>query len=306
MSGNGMLFLGVLIFIFIFWVVTGGPDKPISFSGPYLHPIDGPGQTAEPYSLGRGNNITSGITGSIGGGLSDLEKQIDDISSFGEASPYRGVVSIGRNPSGPRSTDPKEEYISVSVSRRAANTINVTGWKLESSSSEVVAVIPSGVEVPRSGSVNTVSPVVLSPGQTMVVTSGRSPIGTSFRENICTGYLGEFQSFTPDLDMSCPTASQEFSRRYNDADDDECRSFLWRVPQCSVVSEAPSELSNACENFLESLNYNSCVAEYRDDADFAGDTWRVFIGSNRELWRENHETIRLVDSEGKTVDVFAY
>lgn len=303
MGNNFFFFFGILAFIFILWVMTGGPDKPISFTGPYLTPITGPGQRSEAYTLGKGSSTSDK---SSGANLSDLEAQIGDLSSFGEPSEYRGLVTFSRNPSGPRSTNEKEEYVSVSVSLRADDPITITGWRLESSATGVFAVIPGGVSVPRSGAVNPVSSVALSPGETAVITSGRSPIGASFKENLCTGYLTEFQSFVPELELSCPSGQQEFRAHYPDQDDTDCLSYLWRVPRCSVVRDAPSELSNQCEDFLETLNYNSCVDRYKGESDFGGDTWRIFIGSNRELWRAEHETIRLIDASGKTVDVLAY
>ncbi len=301
MSSNAVFFFGVLVFIFVLWAITGGPSKPFSFAGPYLKPISGPGQVAEPYDLKRGSGSSTGSGAS--GSFFDLEAQIDDLSSFGEASTYRGLVSISRNPSGPRNTDAKQEYLSLSVSRRASDPITFSGWKLESAATEVAVTIPQGVEVPHSGKVNSLSNITLNPGDTAIITSGRSPIGVSFRENLCTGYLSEFQDFSPDLDQDCPSAQSEIRAA---GGDEECIDFSYTVPRCSVVSRAPSSLSNSCENLLGDLNYNSCAARHVDEPSFIGGTWRVFLGNSQELWRENHETIRLLDAEGKTVDVLAY
>lgn len=300
MSSNAVFFLGVLIFIFVLWVITGGPAKPFSFAGPYLKPIHGPGQVAEPYDLRAGTSTSSnGSSGSF----FDLEAQIQDLSSYGEASEYRGKVAFSRNPSGPRGTSAKEEYVSISVSSRVKDPITFTGWKLESSASKVSVVIPAGVEVPRSGSVNQLGPIMASGGDTLIVTSGRSPVGASFRENLCTGYLSEFQDFAPELAQECPSAQYEVRER---GGGQECVDYAFTVPRCSVVPKVPQELSNQCEDILGDLNYNSCAARHLSGPDFFGDTWRVFLGSSKELWRENHETIRLIDAEGKTVDVLAY
>ncbi|MEK9160712.1 MAG: hypothetical protein AAB440_01585 [Patescibacteria group bacterium] len=305
MSNNALLFIGILIFVFILWVMTGGPAKPFASAGPYVKPIDGPGELAEPYELKRGSGLTSGITGN-NSGFFDLGAQLEDLSSYGETSEYRGVVSITRNPSGPRGTTASEEYLSISVSRRAEVPITMTGWKLESMSSGVGGIIPGGVAIPRAGSVNTVSSIVVAPGDTVVVTTGRSPIGVSFRESICTGYLDEFQDFEPDLEDSCPTAREEVLMRYDRSDKEDCALASWSIPRCTVPENIQTDVSSSCESFLEGLNYNSCVAAYQNDPEFSERTWRVFLGGARELWKENHETIRLTDSAGKTVDVFAY
>lgn len=299
-----MFIIGVFVFIFIFWVLSDGPSKPISFAGPYLHPITGPGQTAKPYGISNGSGISLG--GSTGGDLSGLEDQIDDLSSLGEVSEYRGIVSLSRNPSGPRGTDPKTEYVGIAVSSRAKNPVSITGWRLESSATKVTATIPSGVEVPRSGSVHTVASIVVLPGEVAIVASGRSPIGASFHENMCTGYLGEFQEFAPELDTMCPTGAQEYQARFNANPDSACRSYFSDVAQCSTVSRVPSTLSDECKEAAGGLNYNACVDRWRGATGFSGGTWRVFLGKDAELWRDTHETIRLLDSAGKTVDVLAY
>lgn len=302
MRTDVVFFFGILLFIFVAWVATGGPEKPISFSGPYLRPVAGPGETAEPYSLNRAADEYR--RGEGGSGLGALQEQLSNLGSLGEASPYRGLVSMVRSTSGVRATDPKKEYLTLQVSARAQKAITITGWQLVSARG-VSMRIPSGTEVARSGSVNQTAPIALAPGSKAIVTSGRSPVGVSFRENLCTGYLGEFQTFLPALPKACPSASEELARA--DLDERSCSDYARRIPRCSVVSDPPSDLSRSCEDFLEdTLTYNACVAEHRDDAGFAGATWRVFLGSGKELWRADHETIRLLDETGKTVDVLAY
>ena len=299
-----MFIVGIFVFIFIFWVISGGPSKPISFAGPYLHPITGPGQTAKPYGISNGSGISIG--GSAGGNLSSLEEQIDDLSSLGELSEYRGLVALSRNPSGPRSSDPQTEHVGIALAERAKNPVSITGWRLESSATKVTATIPSGVEVPRSGSVHTVASIVLLPGEVAIITSGRSPIGASFHENICSGYLGEFQEFAPALDKKCPTGVQEYQARFNASPDSACRTYLSDVDQCSAVSRVPSSLSDECKEAATGLNYNACVDRWRGAPGFSDGMWRVFLGKDTELWRDAHETIRLLDGSGKTVDVLAY
>jgi hypothetical protein len=49
MQSEGAFFLVLLGFLFILWVYTGGSSKPISYSGLYITPITGLGQTQVGY-----------------------------------------------------------------------------------------------------------------------------------------------------------------------------------------------------------------------------------------------------------------
>jgi hypothetical protein len=66
-------------------------------------------------------------------------------------------------------------------------------------------------------------------------------------------------------------------------------------------------MSSACENYLRTkVSYDGCVAMHQYDDDFYEDEWRVFLGSRASLWGDNHDTIRLLDRQGRTIDVFTY
>ena len=44
MKNDALFFAGILLIIFVTWVATGGPSRPVSWAGPFLTPL-GPGQT---------------------------------------------------------------------------------------------------------------------------------------------------------------------------------------------------------------------------------------------------------------------
>ena len=142
----------------------------------------------------------------------------------------------------------------------------------------------------------------------MIVTTGRSPVGISFKENKCAGYFEENQDFNPSLQTNCPTASQEFSRFYNGEDDKgTCVAYVRSIPYCATETRASNNVSSSCENFVEKhLNYNGCVDTHKADPDFLGSTWRVFLGQREELWRSNRETITLLDGQNKVIDSITY
>src|SRR5882757_1001106 len=100
MQTDLLFFIAVFIFIFVVWVATGGPDRPISFAGPYLYPIETTGVKATAYGTPREVDTTT-KSGSIGASLSDtqqtldeLRKQVADSRTFGDSSPYRNQVTI--------------------------------------------------------------------------------------------------------------------------------------------------------------------------------------------------------------------
>lgn len=303
MGKDILFFVAILAFIFGAWVVAGGPSRPISFAGPYLYPIAGPGEIAQPYSLGQNPNVSPDESDT----LDDLRDQIDNTNDFGEPSPYKDLITITHNTSGALQTDPKKEYIALQVSLRAKDPIDITGWKLQSVSSNTSVVLPQGAEILRSGTVNQLASIKLYPGGGAIITTGHSPIGASFEENMCTGYLDQFQTFYPSLENYCPTSMQEFQEFSNEPNDSTCRAFVQKTNRCSIPQDVPSSVSDSCESFIQKeLNYNGCVKNHEEEGDFLTGSWRVYLGKSKELWKKNRETIRLLDRDGKTVDMFAY
>ncbi len=294
---DGVFFLGILILFFVVWVASGGPSRPISFAGPYLNPITTSGTTAQPYGdPAKFSSINSTVTVGPNG--------VDTTSN----SPSAGTVTLSHDLSGVTSTDPSSEYIAISVAAGSGASVSTAGWKLVSKANNAAAALPQGTEVANSGRVNTLSPITLRPGEQAIVTTGRSPVGISFRENKCTGYFEEHQDFHPSLMMSCPTPSQEFSRFYTGDDtNDRCINYVRSIAYCSTEVYGDPDTSSSCEDFVEEhLNYNSCVAAHKGDADFSGTVWRVFLGQRNELWRRDRETITLLDAQNRVIDSISY
>lgn len=318
MRSDAFFFLGILLFIFVVWVASGGPSRPISFSGPYLKPITTTGTKAEAYGTLPDITLGSserGISGSIGGikdSLDELREQAREVSDFGEASPYRGLVTISHSTGGVKSNFANREYITLQAGNKLKEELNISGWRLVSGATNAYGTIPNGVTVPKSGSVNVSSPIVIKKGDKVIVNSGRAPTGISFRENSCTGYFEEFQDFTPELSLSCPLPKNDFDNFYpgnpQSDDGDECLERVEKVyGRCEMATSTPRGVSSECKTFLSKyVNYNGCVLMHGADDNFASRTWRVFLGSKTHLWKDERETIKLIDREGKVVDVFAY
>lgn len=307
---DAWFFIGVFVFIFLIWIITGGPLHPIAFTGPTL---------AQPQELGGGTYLSlPRAPFAIGSSNASLPGSSDDRSSiptlagntaFGEPSPYRGLVTMTRGVSNSGSLDPRNESIEIRVSPSAGVPINLSEWALLSEVSGSRVTIPKGTEVPTSGVVNESEHIVLSPGDRAIIISGRSPIGASFRENKCIGYFSTFQSFSPALPQNCPAPSDELTSFYGSSylRDTACVDFVNKLARCQVTLTPPVTGTSACQSFVvKYLNYNGCVEAHRGDRDFLGTTWRVYLGRSNSMWRPTHELVKLLDVTGKTVDAFSY
>ena len=170
-------------------------------------------------------------------------------------------------------------------------------------------VIPKGTEVPASGIVNSAQDIVLAPGKRAIIISGQSPIGASFRENKCIGYFSTFQKFSPPLPQNCPAPSDELESLYGAGyiRDAACIDYVNKLSRCQVALSPPVSVSGACQSFLiKYLNYNGCADAHKNDRDFLGDSWRIYLGRSSSMWRARHELVKLVDKQGNTVDAFSY
>lgn len=298
---------------------------PLAFTGPRLAlPQELGGGTylqlpRAPFGVG-GSNISlpgssygSGSSGSNGsGGSAETIPPVVTGVSFGTPSPYRGIVTMSHYVSNASTSD---EYVQISVPQNAGNPVDITGWTIGSAATANQAVIPKGTEVPTSGVVNAVHDIVLLPGQNAIIFTGKSPVGASFRENKCIGYFGSLQRFTPSLPQNCPTAANELSTLYGTPyiHDPTCIAYADTISRCKIPPAPSTKISQTCEDFfVQNLNYNGCINLHQTDADFNGNTWRIYLGRvgprdrANPLWRIKYEAVKLLDTSNRTVDAFSY
>ena len=159
------------------------------------------------------------------------------------------------------------------------------------------------------GRVNAVGEITLAPGGSAIVVTGASPVGVSFQENMCTGYLGTVQPFVPPLVASCPPPSAAIPRT---AESEarlgaSCFQYLATLPSCTFPQNPPASLSPSCRSEIQTkLSYNGCVNQYKNTSGFASGSWRVYMALGKPLWRVENDIIRLLDGEGRVVDVLKY
>lgn len=315
MQHDAWFFIGVFVFIFLIWAATGGPVHPLSFSGPRLALPGALGGGTylslprAPFQIGDGDYSLPDSSGSsYGGGNSIPSNATLSGTSFGTPSPYRGQISLDHYISGAGSLDPNKESIRLRVSAASSVPVDLTGWTIVSETTGKSATLPKGTELPASGTINPIQDIILLPGQDAIISSGRSPIGGSFRENKCIGYYGQYQTFSPSLANSCPEPTDEMMRFYQGyISDVACIDYTKKLSRCQVALTPPANATSGCSAFLvKYLNYNGCVDAHKSDANFEGSTWRIYLGRTAPLWRTSHEVVKLLDKQGKTVDAFAY
>lgn len=297
MKNDLLLVIGVLVFIFILWVYTGGPSRPISFAGPYLTPITTSGDVSEGYYADDAERsfwgaFREGWT-SIGPGSGSAEPGADFVP--GDLSLSGGNTSA---------EDPDEEYL---VIRNTGNAnVSVSGWRLASERSGAGAAIPLGERIARTTGR---TGIVLGPGEEAIVVTGESPIRTSFLETRCTGYLDSSDRFVPSLSTGCPAPLDELDAYYRGSATsyDRCAAYVGSLPSCREARSVPRSIPAACEAFVDDrLSYRGCVAAHRNHPAFFSGTWRVYLGEGRQLWRSGGESIVLIDASGNVVDRLAY
>jgi hypothetical protein len=218
-------------------------------------------------------------------------------------SPHNGYVRLQTGLV--QSSDPAQEYVLV----QAAGTqpVDISGWSLRSAFTGERRVIPLAAAPFIQGVVNSVRPVVLSPGDFAVVVSGASPVGVSFRESVCTGYLAQTQTFSPGLANACPRPAELLPRTPQNEGlyGSNCIDYVERLPQCSFPVLMPNTLSGSCRTHLSNtFSYTGCMQSY--GARSMLNSWRIYLASGRELWRDSHDTIQLLDTEGRVVDTASY
>lgn len=274
-----------LIVAWFVWLLTGGPGSDRAQGGPFLKPPN-PLNTGETY----------------GGNFSFFGKNTQQEKP---TSPFADTVAIS-SALGGKESDPNKEYMEIQASPWNKNTIVVTGWSLKNSSGKTIKIAGAS-NIPKQGAVNQETLIALEPGDRLAVITGRSPLGVSFRENVCSGYLEQFQDFYPSIPIACPNPSVDLAEK-NLSGESACVSFIAGVRTCEKPSTGfPGNISNACVLYAENdLNYNGCISLHKNDRFFFKDRWRFYAGENSEIWGNKGGIVRLYDTDNKLVDSFVY
>lgn len=311
-SKNDLMWvLAILAGLAILWFSSGGPTRSTSNRSPFLG--SGINLTPRFSDSNSTNNDNSGNTAPADlardikiaqRDVLKLQSEIEKLQAEKERSPLYDKISIS---TANADEDYQKEYIKLSVSSSLKEKVLITGMSLYSPVTKKLVTIGGATPSPRVGEVNIESPLWANPGDTLYVNTISSPIGVSFRTNLCTGYLGQYQTFNPSIRKSCPRGDDEaVYLKTSLVTDEDCMDELGRISSCRVPSDF-SKMGSLCQSFARAnLNYNSCLVNHFKDTNFPGKEWYVYLKQTSNLWENDNDTIKLLDAERKTIDSVSY
>ncbi len=317
LMGDFGWFIWGLVGIGLIWFFTGGLNSPSAHQGAYLKP-PAPLDTGEVYGTYYEGNLSNDksrldlprkpgeIIRKLTSGLesfleeSKAAEEIHSNSLLSKSIHFDGIA-------GAKEDTADDEYIRIVSSDHADAPIKISGLTLEGRAFGTAILIPRAAQLVIIGENSEKSDIILPPGGRALISTAKSPIGTSFRVNMCTGYLDQFEDYTPDLRKDCPSPEVEL-RKTELSGEKACVDFVQSLPQCQIYQgNFPSNISSACKIFVvEKLNYNSCVATHKKDAGFYTNEWRIFLDRTREIWANKSEIIKLLDQKGGIIDAITY
>jgi len=197
-----------------------------------------------------------------------------------------------------------DEYIELRASYSNTKPVNITGWRLENKEGEKY-FIPSGSKLAYSARANAEGLITLEPNARAYVVTGKSPINSSFLINFCMGFFNEQYQFKPSLFTSCPAPEKEPGA---ENENDACYSYLRSLGSCKTPSaNPPLNIDSDCRQFLDQrVNYAGCVDAHRNDGNFYGNEWRIYLGQKEEIWSNVRDSIKLFDQNSNLVAETSY
>ncbi len=225
---------------------------------------------------------------------------------LGEISPLAGKLQIVKEHS-ELTGNTDNEYLYIVANINNSEAINISGMLLQSLVSNKIASIPQGAELFVLGQINTAKDIYLKPGEAAIIHTGKSPLGISFKSNMCSGYLNEFKDFKPKLATAwCPLPRNLLPntvaniKKYGDT----CIEYVSQIQRCQYYKDKNIKVTSSCKQHLKTiLTYNYCVDKYQDSKNFyyPGAPWNVYLGRDTKLWKDKYEVIRLMDKDSKTI-----
>jgi len=341
--------LGLLIIIFIVWIYFGGPasfEQKNKIEDEIATTTSSEATTSKksflsffsfkPLSTSKISIPTRSSSDRSTNSDSSSVVSSKKIISNSNRSPYYDQVTISTVRPHDRDGVMSEEYIILSASSRNTEPVIVSGWTIKNGKDQryfewngktyrgtsVSVKIPSAkLLVSKNYGSPEFSPVYLSPGGQVIVSSGISPNAAptyrnGFLINKCTGYLRDTigYAFYPSLSSSCPDPEKEAGFEYLAR---ACQDFVSDLRACHIPKYTNDEdkgelvdgekISSICKAYLaEHFNYEACVKNHRLDNNFYTKEWRVFLNQSWPLWDNKSDTISVYDLSGLLVAQKSY
>ncbi len=267
-------------------------------------------------NLSQKNGINIGSPTSVGTVEDNISKKNKPSSflSSNSAPNFQSGQSSAQTASAPessfmifessaRNADPNQEYIDIYAVITNGKPVPMSSWTVENSKGNKF-IIGGASYLARAGEITSESGILLAPGEILHIITGSSPLGFNFRTNICTGYFDQFHNFYPSLRENCPRPETENSAQNLD---NVCYNFLKNFPRCRTPINVANQTTLDCQNYVnQELSYTKCVDTHRNDKDFWGNEWYLYLGRTSEIWKYERETVTLRDQAGKIVASYSY
>jgi hypothetical protein len=241
--------------------------------------------------------------------VEELKKQVSAEEAKKYESKYKDIIDLSYIT---RSSQASQEYVVIRANSNLKLPVKISGWKLKSLSSGNSVTLPQGTYLFFAGTVNPEQDIYLSANDTVYINTGISPNGASFKINKCSGYLNQFQTFTPYIGGYCPAPRNEnISSIPRTGYNDSCFDFIDSMSSCRTQTDplpaGSAKWSVECTDFIyKKINYPACVDTHKNDKDFYQNEWRIFLKRSEPIWKNSREDIVLLDEEGKIVDEYKY
>ena len=233
---------------------------------------------------------------------------LEEIERLYEPSPHAGKIAFLDRVTGVKESYVEREYVALLTANNIQAQLEITGWKLFDRNRKVSYKLPKAIRVFGSDDIQSATAVRANPGDLIIVSSGSSPSGSSFKLNKCSGYRSQFKGFTPSIKTECPSALDEFLRLGSvPYTDNQCYAVVERLSKCRVVTQIPSSVTKECRGFLETVaTEKGCVRQHRNDEGFFLSEWRLFLGSDEEIWKNKDNILYLLDDQNRLVATLVY
>jgi hypothetical protein len=220
-----------------------------------------------------------------------------------EKDPVTSKLSLYLRIYGGYGSSANEEYITIENTSKD-RYIDITDFKLKSTSTNIEVTIPKTVKLYFTGMQNVEENVILGPQERAYVITGKSPTSNGMKLNKCSGYLTQYNNFSPSFSTNCPAPrNEDLSSIPKTVNNDICFDLIDYYPSCRVQSEPISNMySSECQNFIyKKINYPNCINTHKNDSDFWEKTWYVYLKRSEKIWKDRREVIVLYDRDDKVI-----
>lgn len=192
--------------------------------------------------------------------------------------------------------------VSLAAKFSGPGAIDVTDWLIKANRGSQVVGTAINIYYPVGD--NPEGDVYLSSSNVLNMYIGTNSVGPNLRLNKCIGYLkGSFQ-YNPSLPGGCPAPYS--SKSDLSSFTGQCQNYITSLGSCQVPKSNVLLPQNdyACLAFIQNISYRSCFNTHAGDSNFLSNEWRMWVSG--KFLDSKHDVVKLLDRNGKLVDLYSY